>query len=418
VLAPIARKPIWLRVLVLVTCLSSFFFGICWAARADQAIQVVDNTYQVQFAQGITFRLQVQAPAGIKEVTLYYRRVGEGVTVKIPLAVAPDDSEFSYTWELEPGDIPLGAQLEYYWRIVDGAGNEVKTSPLSFRYEDPRFAWKTLEGDKVVLYWYGSDEAQARRLLGYAAKSLARLQDEMGVSLDRPVSIYVYQSKADMSLALPRKSEVYDERIVTLGVVVDEGTLLLLGSHPDVEQTIAHELAHVVVGLVTDNPYAEVPRWLDEGLAMYSEGELPAANRRALEDAIRRDALISVRSLSGYTSDPSQVDLFYGEVYSLVEYLLRSYGKEKMGELLAAIRQGLYQEEALQRVYGFGLDELDAQWRKSLGLSPRTTPVAAPSPTPQPAQRLPLPCPGAGVIMVMAATLVISRRRHAGAPRG
>ncbi|MEM4724240.1 MAG: peptidase MA family metallohydrolase, partial [Candidatus Hadarchaeum sp.] len=320
--------------------------------RADQAIQIVDNTYEVRFAQGITFRLQVEAPAGVKEVTLYYRLVGEGVTVKVPLAVTLEESVFSHTWKLEPGDIPVGKGIEYYWRIVDAAGNELKTSITAFRYEDDRFTWKTLAGDKITLYWYGADEAQARRLLGYATKSLTRLQDEMGVKLDKPISIYVYQSKSDMSLALPRKSEVYDDRTVTLGVVVDEGTLLLLGTHPDVEYTIGHELAHIVVGLVTDNPYAEVPRWLDEGLAMYSEGELPAANRRALEEAIRRDQLISVRSLSGYVGDPAQVDLFYGEVYSLVEFLLRTYGKEKMAELLAAIREGLYQEEALQRVYG------------------------------------------------------------------
>ncbi|MGC8786352.1 MAG: peptidase MA family metallohydrolase [Anaerolineae bacterium] len=394
--------------------ISLFFLASGLGVRADQAIQVLDNSYQVRFAQDITFHLQVQAQAGIKEVTLYYRLVGEGVTVKVPIAVAPGEDEFSYTWELEPGDIPVGKEIEYYWRIVDEAGNELKTSLTAFRYEDDRFAWKSLAGDKITLYWYGSDEAQARRLLGYATKSLARLQDEMGVRLDRPISIYVYQSKSDMSLALPRKSEVYDERTVTLGVMVDEGTLLLLGPHPDVEQTIAHELAHVVVDLVTDNPYAEVPRWLDEGLAMYSEGELPAANRRALEEAIRRDQLISVRSLSGYVGDPAQVDLFYGEVYSLVEFLLRTYGKEKMAELLAAIREGLYQEEALQRVYGFGLDELDAQWRKSLGLPPRTLPVAVPSPTPQPTQRQPLPCPGVWLTMVAGAALVFSRRRHAG----
>ncbi|MBC7262341.1 MAG: hypothetical protein H5T63_10030 [Chloroflexi bacterium] len=392
-----------------------FFLGSGFGIRADQTIQVLDNSYQVRFAQGITFHLQVQVQAGIKEVTLYYRLVGEGVTVKVPIAVAPGENDFSYTWELEPGDIPVGKEIEYYWRIVDEAGNELKTSLKAFRYEDDRFAWKSLAGDKITLYWYGSDEAQARRLLGYATKSLARLQDEMGVRLDRPISIYVYQSKSDMSLALPRKSEVYDERTVTLGVMVDEGTLLLLGPHPDVEQTIAHELAHVVVDLVTDNPYAEVPRWLDEGLAMYSEGELPAANRRVLEEAIRRDQLISVRSLSGYVGDPAQVDLFYGEVYSLVEFLLRTYGKEKMAELLAAIREGLYQEEALQRVYGFGLDELDAQWRKSLGLPPRTLPVAVPSPTPQPTRPPPLPCPGAWLTMVAGAALVFSRRRHAGA---
>ena len=46
----------------------------------------------------------------------------------------------------------------------------------------------------------------------------------------------------------------------------------------------------------------------------------------------------------------------------------------KMAELLRVFREGVLQEEALRRVYGFGLEELDAQWRQSLGLKPRPTP--------------------------------------------
>jgi hypothetical protein len=392
------------------------FLGRGGSADADEAIQVVSNTYEVRFATSITFRLETNVQGRTKAVTLYYRQVGEGLTVKVTIAVAPGESVFSHTWELEPGDIPVGARIEYYWRIVGEAGNGLETSPIGFGYEDDRFTWKELEEANITLFWYGSDEAEARRLLGYATQSLARLQDEMGVTVDKPIHIYVYQSKVDMSLALPRQSDAYDERILTLGVVIDEGTLLILASHSDVEQTIAHELAHVVVGLATDNPYAELPRWLDEGLAMYSEGRLPASNRRALEDAIRSDRLISARSLSGYTSNADQVDLFYGEVYSLAEFLLRAYGKEKVAQLLAAIRQGLYQEEALQRVYGFGLDELDLQWRQSLGLGPRGTTTPAAAESSRPVQRPCLPCPGALFGGLFGMAVVVGRGRRAGTP--
>ena len=361
--------------------------------HADEAIRVSDNSYAVKFAQNITFRLKAEAPAGIKAVTLYYRRVGEIVTVKVPLEVKPGQTTFSYTWEFEPGEVPLGARLEYEWRIVDGADNSLKTSPIAFSYEDDRFSWKTLQDENVVLFWYDSNEAQARRLLGYATQSLARLQDEMGIAPGRLVHIYVYESKSDMAAALPRQSEAFDNRILTLGVMVDDTTLLILGPHPEVQGTLSHELTHIAVGLATKNPYSPPPRWLDEGLAMYAEGKLPAGNRQALEDAVKRDALISVRSLSGYAGDPSEVNLFYGEVYSLVEFMLKTYGKDKMSQLLAAFREGLYQEDALRRVYGFGVDELDLQWRKSMGLGPRPTHVPGATPVPRrPATRPGTPC--------------------------
>jgi len=380
--------------------------------RANGPIQVVANTFEAVFAERITFHLEVKAQSPIEQVTLFYQRVGEGVTVKVPISVGPGDVTFTYEWELERGDVPVGQRIEYEWLIIDDTGNDLNTSPIELEYQDDRFTWKTLEEGDVVLFWYGADKEQAESLVGYATASLTRLQDEMGVALDRPAHIYVYQSKSDMSLALPRNSDAYDDRILTLGVVVDDATMLILGSHPDVEGTVAHELSHVVVGLLTDNPYASLPRWLDEGLAMYSEGDLPDGNRRALDTAIRRDQLISVRSLSGYTGDPSQVDLFYGEVYRLVEFLLQTYGKEKMGELLTAIREGLYQEDALQRVYGLGLDELDAQWRESVGLRPRgTSDQATPVPT-RSADRTRVPCcfPVYGGVLGLAG-LVWRRRR-------
>jgi len=403
-----------LAVLALLACAQVCSLILPEVAGADAAIQVVRDTYQVQFAQGITFHIELAAQKGIQQVTLYYLQVGQGLTVKVPLAVEPGQTAFEYTWKLESGDIPVGAGLQYYWRIKDEAGNELRTSSTGFTYDDDRFTWKPLVQGTITLFWYGSDLSRAQRLLGYATQALSRLQEDMGITVDQPIRIYVYETKSDMSLALPRQSSAYDDRVLTLGVVVDKGTLLILGSHPDVEGTMGHEMAHVVVGLATDNPYAELPRWLDEGLAMVSEGELPTDNRRALEDAVRRDALISVHSLSGYTGDPEEVDLFYGEVYSLVEFMLKSYGKEKMAQLLSAVREGLYQEEALQQVYGFGLDELDRLWRESLGLGPRKTPTPSTVPAAQPrAARPSLPCPAQWFSGVLALAIVAGWRRYA-----
>ena len=144
-----------------------------------------------------------------------------------------------------------------------------------------------------------------------------------------------------------------------------------------------------------------------------------AVEPQPARSAIRRNALISVRSLSGYTSNPDEVDLFYAEVRSLVDFLLRTYGKDKVGELLEAIRAGLYQEEALQKVYGFGLDELDLQWRVSLGLGPRPTPgTPTEGASPSSGQRPSLPCPTVwlgGSVAMAGLAAVGGRRRHAGA---
>jgi len=288
-----------------------------------------------------------------------------------------------------------------------------------FSYDDDRFPWQPVQAGNLTVLYYGGDAQKtlAQELLSRAQETLSRLQTEIGITLQSPVHIYVYNSAEDMTAALSPRSQGFDEQVLTLGVAVSDDTLLLLGDHPEVQQTISHELSHIVVGLATENPYSPVPRWLDEGLAMYAEGKLPANNVTALQQAVKRDALISVRSLSSYTGDPQQVDLYYGEVYSLVEYMLQTYGRDKMTALLQVFKQGALQDDALQQVYHISLDTLDTQWRQSLGLGPRptvtpTSAVAAVTPpAPVQAQRSGLLCPLTGIIGAITLAIGLALRR-------
>lgn len=396
--------------------------GLVWGQAAG--IQVLDSSASFSFAKEVRFRLTAQSDADIQSVILFYR-VGDSrvVTRAYPEFQPGRKVQAVWSWKLVPGALYPGALISHYWQISDAAGRQTRTAPSSLLYEDDRFDWQEHAQDLVHVYSY-RDAKKSQQLLQQALQALEKLQQDIGVSLERPIHIYVYANRSDMRLALPSRSERYDEMTVTLGMVVSDDTLLLLGSEPDLSQTLAHELSHIVVGLATKNPFGDLPRWLDEGLAMYAEGGLPARNRYALDRAIKQDDLISVRSLSGYSGDPAKVDLFYAESYSLVEFLLTTYGREKMVALLQEFKQGIYQEDALQKVYGFGLDELDRQWRTSLGLGPRQlpatrtpspagetagTPAAPPTPTPAPA---PGACglsilPGVGLLGVYLAL-----RRH------
>ena len=351
-------------------------------ALAQEGIVVTSNTYESHFAKKIVFRLEARSDSEIEKVVLLYRIGGEKVINRGYPDFTPGREVIAeYIMDVQRGEIPPFAEIEYFWRIEDAAGNRLDTEPISFVYEDDRFRWQSLTQGKITLYWYDADKAFAQRLLDVALESLARLEEEVGVELEEPVKLVVYRSKADMLGALAPRGRVFESEVITLGTVVSKDTVLLHGTHRGVERTIAHELCHVVVGLATENPYGDIPAWLNEGLAMYSEGELRRENREALERAIRENRLISVRSLTAPTGKPEEINLFYGEAYSVVEFLLKTYGKEKMAELLAVFKEGADYDDALMRVYGFDQDGLDARWRESLGLPPRGAVEATPEAT-------------------------------------
>ena len=196
---------------------------------------------------------------------------------------------------------------------------------------------------------------------------MSLLEDDIGAKPERTIEVYVYGSTKALqgSLIFPQEwtgGLAYTEYgIVALGISTDQ-----LGWG---EGVMAHEMAHLVVHQVTMNGYGLVlPTWLDEGLAMYAEGELTSDFVSALSSAAKRGRLISVQSLSSsFPADTASATLAYAESYSLVEYLLdHKGGKENMLDLLGAIRAGSGYVEALQDVYGLSIDQLDTQWRQHL----------------------------------------------------
>jgi hypothetical protein len=135
---------------------------------------------------------------------------------------------------------------------------------------------------------------------------------------------------------------------------------------------------------MTANPYNDLPVWLNEGLAMYSEG-LDPAYTAYLTGAVSQGNVISVRSLaSPFSAYAGQSYLSYAESYSIVEYLITHYGQSKMRELLNTFASGSTYDDALQKVYGFDMDGLNTMWRvyavrKYLRQGPpETSPAASP----------------------------------------
>jgi len=128
-----------------------------------------------------------------------------------------------------------------------------------------------------------------------------------------------------------------------------------------------------------------VPTWLNEGLAVYSEGELDPGSQQQLEDAIRNDTLLTVRSLSaGFSEVSDKAYLSYSQSYSITKFLIETYNQEKMTSLLVSLREGAAIDDALMQIYGFNIDGLEDVWRQAIGAPPRpisAQPTSQPTPT-------------------------------------
>jgi len=375
----------WWAVLVLAV---AFVAGLSVGSARGQGIEVTAQDVANKFPDEVVFRLSASSDADIQKVTIRYEILPDGVPAYGVPQFEPG-RQVQVTFHLSANDGRLylapGAEIRYHWEIEDAAGRTLSTEPAAFVYQDTRFDWQTASDGNVSVHWYGRADAQS--YLRVARDTLDRMSTLLGGQVDFPVKIWIYDDNADMLAALPRLSQGQELEKRTAGVRVASDTVLMLADGGG--DILRHELTHVVTGVAGEGPYGGLPTWLDEGTAMYAQSEPGEGFTSALEGAVRRDRLLSVRSMTSPTGDPDKASLFYGEAWSLVSFLVKEYGEEKFAQLYATFKQGSTTDKALQKIYGFDQDGLEDAWRVSLGLAPRQRATATPGLTPTPAQPSP-----------------------------
>ena len=353
-------------VLALVVCL---FLTILppGLAQAQSGPVVLDSSAQAEFPAGLRFNLSVESDVTITDIRLRYAIdlvSFAQVTSEVYLEFVPAATvDVEWTWDMrKTGGLPPGSTVDYWWVVEDANGSKAETVPVKVYFDDLRYTWRSLAEGGMTIYWYKGDESFAQEIMATAQQALARLANDTGAYLERPIRIYLYANARDLQGAM-----IYPQEW-TGGAAFTRYDTITIGIAPSNLQwgkrAIAHELTHLVIHQITLNPYGGLPTWLDEGLAMYTEGVLSSQFTTQLNRAIAEDGLISVRSLSSpFSAYADEAVLAYAQSYSVVEFLISNYGQDKMLELLDTFREGSGYDAALEKVYGFNMDGLDALWR-------------------------------------------------------
>jgi tetratricopeptide (TPR) repeat protein len=145
---------------------------------------------------------------------------------------------------------------------------------------------------------------------------------------------------------------LFDGKIRLIDRALDSRTVSL-------ERLLAHELTHAFVHQMARG---RAPRWLQEGLAEHVEG--------VADDALLR--LPRGVSLAGVEAlltdgDVAKARTGYEAALWLVRDLIERRGLAGVADLLERLGRGETVSDAVPRVYGLPLPELEFQWRRVLG---------------------------------------------------
>lgn len=337
-------------------------------AQSQDSIEVTNSEAKVSFPLQLNFSLKAQSGAAITDIRLRYnieQATFATVTSEAYVVFTPANTvDVQYSLDMrKTGGLPPGVKINYWWVIKDAAGGKEETKPANIVFNDNRYKWQEIHDGLVNIYWYNGSTEFAYELMFTSHEALAKLAKDTGAEVIKPINMYVYASTQDLLGALIYPYEW------TGAVTYSQFNTIAIGLQPSNlewgRMAVAHELSHVAIYQVTMNPYNDLPRWLDEGLAVYAEGVVDVSFSTALYNAVQDNSLISVRSLaSPFSADSKLASLSYGESFSIVSFLIATYGQDKMLELLTVFSQGNTYDGALMKVYGFDTEGLDTAWQK------------------------------------------------------
>ena len=379
------------------------FFGaypiVANAQTADPprlaAESIIANEAIVDYPTEVHFRLDVDPSVTITDAVLTYD-VDQisclDVSTQVPVEVEGSLIEWDWTM-IRSGNPPPGVEMWWEWTVTDDQGQTYTTPRQSLIFSDDRFEWQTVSQGDVTLHWYDGEEV-GPLLLDAAVAGIQLLEQDMGIELQEDVEFYIYGSSDDMQDAV-----LYIQDWAG-GVAFSEYNIILMGVPPSLAEdwgrsTIRHELAHLVVGQFAQSCVGgHRPTWLEEGLAMYAEGEPSGTVTDDLDQGIKENSFAPLRSLSGpFPAHDDEAGSAYSQSYSTIQFLREEFGQDKLRSLLLLLAEGESYDDALQSIYDFNVDGLEQRWRAWIEAPDRPIPS---TPTPLSAAAIPTVVPLAG----------------------
>ena len=347
------------------------------AGPIDASVTGIEN----KFPDELVFSIEAASTAAdIRSVTLH-SIIGSGPAERRGNVGVQPGRNVKTTFSYKTGGnnfVAPGADIAYWLEAQDAAGNKFESDKAVFWYADTRFEWRNLKEGSVTVYYYGAAEANARRALAAAHQTQQKVGNMFGVSA-RPFRVMLYNTPRDITGAQPvEQSQTRRTEIIRAGIAYSgEDLVQVLGvGGSGAEDTARHEITHLFVHWTAGS---NVATWLNEGMAVWGQSDGGQEYVPYFRRALANNALLLIRGMDSFPGKSDDTLLAYGQSYTIVKWMIETYGPEKMRGLMESLKAGDGLARGLQQHYGVTVDQLDAKWRQSVGAPPRSYDTAVPT---------------------------------------
>jgi tetratricopeptide (TPR) repeat protein len=269
------------------------------------------------------------------------------------------------------GHLRMGEEkegIEWLKKAFAGDRYNVRTKNTLDLFEDTIPKEYVFSTSKSFKFRYHKDEQKllSRYLEPTLERAFADMAARYRFTPRTPITIELYQDGTDYSVrtvGLPN--------LGALGVCFGQVITAMSPSNGNINwgMVLWHELGHVFAIQLSSS---RVPRWFTEGLSEYETLRADPAWRREndtdLYGALVEDTLPSVTTINYefVQPDPQRVVVAYFLSSVMIEYIVATYGFDKIVDALARFGKGAETPEVIAAITGRTTAEFDADFKKFL----------------------------------------------------
>lgn len=234
--------------------------------------------------------------------------------------------------------------------------------PVAGRVHSDPLPWRAARTRHFIVYYIGHGEASARRAGVIAEKWHSILARKLGFFPHQVVPVYLYSDRRAFVEAAGIKPG--DTVVGTAESRVEIIRIDASGKYESIARIIPHELVYVFISTQLGAYYPRLPLWMHEGLAKYLSDDFSEAEEDLLIDS-SGGALIPLGELAdAFPTDKRGRSLAYAEGYSAVEYMVKTYGRSSIGDILSELGKGEFFPKAMFYSIGVEPKQFESDWRQ------------------------------------------------------
>ena len=221
------------------------------------------------------------------------------------------------------------------------------------------FDWSLISSPNFDIYFYGDDTQLAEFTAGVAEDAHEQISKHLRWTLKKRVSIILYHSHNDfqqtnviwqfMQEGIGGVTELFKNRVV----------LPFEGDYEQFRHVIHHELVHALLNdmiydgsiqsIIAGRVKLRIPLWVNEGLSEYLSMNWDTKADMTMRDLSINEKMPTVKELESYMA--------YKGGQSVWRFIAEKYGREKIGEIINAMKMTQNAEKGFERALGMDYKE-------------------------------------------------------------